>query len=294
MCRRDAFTLIELLVVIAIILLLVGIIAPSFQPVMEMARQRKCMTNVNKLIKDMRTYSLANESFFPIAYPDVAGSNCVGVDRLRDIKATGANQGAPSKSGPSRSLFLLVKNKYSTVEAFVCPSTDDVSFKTVSLANDYDFTSCKNLSYSYQSQKNSIDETKFFPVTMASDGSLIVLADRNPIIGDDKWSGSDTAGWSWAEVAGGDDVKAGLDKYDKNSFNHGQLGQSCGAADSHVDFQATPNVGARLWKWTDPSDNVAKPAGDNIWTWGNKDTGVPQTGGFIESCPTTGRDSLLK
>jgi len=125
MVRRNAFTLIELMVVMAIIILLAGILAPAITPMMEMARQKKCAANLSKIVKDMCTYAVNNDQFFPSAFDDdasatvlkVLGSNCVA-GASRSLATPNAGQ-----SGPSRSLYLLARGKFTTLEAFICPST---------------------------------------------------------------------------------------------------------------------------------------------------------------------------
>lgn len=303
MLRRNAFTLVELLVVMAIIILLVAIVAPSFQPVIEMARQSKCRGNLNKIIKDCRAYALAQNDFFPNAYPTVTASIIGGPERFKDLNATAVNAAAPAKCGMTRSMFLLVRVQKISVASFICPSTEDVAYTTVDLGTtatgEYDFKSYKNISYSYQYQKDKSDGM-YFPVTTASDAGLAVLADKNPALGPDAWTvGSDTLGWTPSVPLNGAAKQYGLDKTVRNadgtisgnSYNHDQTGQVVAYADSHVTFQATPNAGARQWRWTDPTDNTVKPAGDNIWTAGAALDGAPVL--TLTATPSKQTDSML-
>ncbi|MCY2924235.1 MAG: type II secretion system protein [Planctomycetota bacterium] len=306
MARRHAFTLIELLVVLAMILLLVGIIAPALTPVLEIARRQKCAANLNKLVKDMRAYSVSNDQFFPSAFDcdatssvkKVMGSNYVGSGRT--VAAPDPSSG---HSGPSRSLFLLVRGKYtSNLEAFICPSTDntarplDTNGKPIADPTvDYDFVSGQQLSYSYQSNKDG-GNGRFWPVSMSSDATLIVLADRSPVAGT---VGDDTNCWNSPAFTTWDPTKTadhgGWDKYTKNSYNHGVNsagdggeGQNVADAAGGVAWKDTPNCGGRVWK------DGNTPKGDNIWTWGSADAGVPQSGGDVDASPAHAGDSFLR
>lgn len=317
MVRRNAFTLIELLVVMAIILLLVGIIVPALTPVMELARRQKCGTNLKTLVSNMRVYAGSNDQFYPSAYDDdspdasklkILGSNNVGVDRLLATPLAG-------HSGPSRSLYLMVRNKYTTnLDVYICPSTENISGPVdgtgkavVNQTLDYDFVSGQQLSYSYQSNKNG-GAGRYWPVSTSSDPGLIVLADRSPIAGtagDDpnSWASTPaaTAYQTWTPLAApGVDTHGGLDKFDKNSYNHGLSSQTgYGEGQNVVDigsaarWTTTPNCGGRLWT------SAGSPVGDNIWTWGDVNTGVPQTGAagavpFVDASPTASGDSYLR
>lgn len=321
MVRRNGFTLIELLVVLAIILLLVGIIAPAMSPVMEMARRQKCAANLKKIVADMRTYAPANEGFFPSAYNDtgpdgvnppiVSGCNLVGgANNMRkDLSAASPNNVAPSFAGPSRSLYLLVHGKMTTLEAFICPSTDNFAKPVDNTgtaipdpSKDFDFYSGQQISYSYQAHKNA-GSGLYWPPSMTSDASLVMMADRNPIIGDEMAS-TGSGGWNtsytgWSVVSGpaGANRHTGLDKYLNNSYNHMSSdgikgdGQNVVNSDSSARWTSTPNCSSRPWR-----DSSGSPVGDNIWTWGDAGTGAAQNGltGFIEHSPTHSGDTFLR
>jgi prepilin-type N-terminal cleavage/methylation domain-containing protein len=61
------FTLVELLVVIGIIVLLLGILLPTFRSARESARRTTCLANVRTLIQATLAYATANEGTLPEA-----------------------------------------------------------------------------------------------------------------------------------------------------------------------------------------------------------------------------------
>ena len=141
-----------------------------------------------------------------------------------------------------------------------------------------------------QVQKRFINAS-YFPVTTMSEAGLGVIADRNPALGPDAWSGSDAAGYTCTVPAnGGPNRRCGMDKtYPQadangtitvtgNSFNHAAAGQNVACADASVRFQGSPNCGGKLWNWTDPVDGKTKTVGDNIWTAAPLSPGNPNDG----------------
>ncbi|MCY2930193.1 MAG: prepilin-type N-terminal cleavage/methylation domain-containing protein [Planctomycetota bacterium] len=317
MVRRNGFTLIELLVVLAIILLLVGIIAPAMSPVMEMARRQKCAANLKKIVADMRTYAPSNNEFFPSAYNDTDDTgtalpgmylNYVGVDYQKDPTSTvAANKAVPAAVGPSRSLYLLVHGKLSTLEAFICPSTDHNAkpldnTQTVipNPALDFDFYTGRQLSYSYQSHRN-LGAGQYWPPSMTSPSDLVMMADRNPVIGNESGTSS-TGGWAptykmwYARLDNILPNSAGT--ISGNSFNHMASdgikgdGQNVATSDSSVRWTTTPNCGSRQWLYS------GAPVGDNIWSWGDAASGVaqssPAAAAYYTSSPTHAGDSFLR
>jgi len=65
--RERAFTLVELLVVIAIILLLFGLLLPTFQGIDRLAKNTHCQKNLREIGKAFEAYARMNDGWYP--YP---------------------------------------------------------------------------------------------------------------------------------------------------------------------------------------------------------------------------------
>jgi len=65
--RQRGFTLIELLVVIMIIGLLIALLFPAFQTVLDAANEARCQTNLDQLAKAILTYCQMHDGFLPEA-----------------------------------------------------------------------------------------------------------------------------------------------------------------------------------------------------------------------------------
>lgn len=269
MKRRGAFTLIELLVVISIIALLVSLLMPSLARAKELARRKQCQGNLGAIAKGMSQYSTDYDHCFPVESPTISGINSIGTDRTTNGNPTtvvGLANGSPSKSGTSRALYLLVHHKYASTGAFVCPSVND--HKSDKLPPDtttkyYDFETPKNLSYSYQVQKQIDSSKRMYSIWLGSNPSLVYLADRNPIAGLDGWSPADGAGSASVTDDAGNLKKSGKDEYIRNSFNHRQDGQNIVSVDSSIRWTETPICGV-THNFLDGTNSVTKT--DNIWT----------------------------
>lgn len=64
--RRSGFTLLELLVVIAIIAFIIGLLIPSFQRSMRLARSTVCMHNLKELYQGVQLYRYENDGWLPL------------------------------------------------------------------------------------------------------------------------------------------------------------------------------------------------------------------------------------
>ena len=159
---RKAFTLIELLVVIAIIALLVAILLPTLVAVRELGRRIKCANNVSSIGKALGIY-VSEWGDWPIiigTYNEwISQTAYTGVNRAVDPPLDWLYATAVPRNISSL-LFMLIRQEGVEARHFNCPSDDDVSpdpntkCTVTSLAGsrfDYawDFTTAKNVSYSY-------------------------------------------------------------------------------------------------------------------------------------------------
>ena len=64
--RQRGFTLIELLVVIMIIGILIALLFPVFQTVLEAANEARCQNNLDQLAKAILTYCQTHDGFLPL------------------------------------------------------------------------------------------------------------------------------------------------------------------------------------------------------------------------------------
>ena len=263
----SAFTLIELLVVISIIVLLLSIMTPTLFRAKELARRTQCRSNLKVLGSGMSQYCGDYVQNYPCESPTIGGYNYIGANRTtggNPITLTGFSDGSVGGSaGVSRALYLLVLLKYASTTAFVCPSVSGHSPDTLppSTSRYYDFENALKLSYSYQVRKQKTGGKTMYPLWMATNPALVVLADRTPISGLDGWNNltTPTMATGGSDADGGNVKKSGQDEWNKNSFNHQQEGQLVVSVDSSIRWTDTPFCGVID---TSQTPNVA----DNIWT----------------------------
>jgi len=223
--KKKGFTLIELLVVIAIIALLMSILMPALARVRELAQRVVCGTNLSGITKAMVVYANDDET---ARFPRAGGPGC-------QWSATNNFGGSPPPADPTAtitaSLYILVRNDFTTPKQFVCRSDAGTSeFKDPDLASLFDFASpsATFCSYSYHMPYSFDDGSGTmlsFCLTGASDPGLAVVADRNSYM---------TAGFDPLDT---EEVRQG------NCSPHQRDGQNVAYVDTHVKFEKTPNVG---------------------------------------------------
>jgi len=103
MKRSRAFTLIELLVVIAVILLLFGILLPTFQGIEALKMNTHCQKNLQEIGKVFGAYAMMNAGWYPFKVdhyygskyigPYVAADRWAGLTHIQQLKMVGASPG---------------------------------------------------------------------------------------------------------------------------------------------------------------------------------------------------------
>jgi len=241
--KPAAFTIVELMVAIVIVLILLSIFVPYLMSIREESRRLMCNDNLRQIANGLWRYINDNNQEFPRVTYDPA--------KLPDgyTAFTGANDDNPFNPGadpandvkPSdvtASLFLLIRLDLVDPKAFVCPSSDDEPDRIDDRSKRSNFSSPKNLSYSYAMPFSSSPDYRFNRDRLKS--TFVLLADKNPGVGDS----SDPSSVSR------DDGKP-LDFAKANSPNHNRAGQNILDATGAIGFKSTPYCG---------------PGDDNIYT----------------------------
>ncbi|MHC4624966.1 MAG: type II secretion system protein [Planctomycetota bacterium] len=225
--KRKGFTLIELLVVIAIIALLMSILMPALARVRELAQRVVCGTNLSGITKAMVVYANDDEtSRFPRAGGVGAQWGTTVWNGATPVDAFGT----PPTASVASSLYLLVRNDFTTPKQFVCKSDAGTSeMRNPDLTALWDFENPQaNCSYSYH-MPYSFDigggTLASYCLTGASDPGLAVVADRN------SWM---TPGFLPMDT---EEDRQG------NCMPHQRDGQNVAYVDTHVKFEKTPLVG---------------------------------------------------
>ncbi|MGB2937431.1 MAG: prepilin-type N-terminal cleavage/methylation domain-containing protein, partial [Phycisphaerae bacterium] len=83
--RQRGFTLIELLVVIMIVGILIALLFPAFQTVLDAANEARCQSNLDQLAKAILTYCQMHDGFLPEActYEGLGSGSPGGADYKR-------------------------------------------------------------------------------------------------------------------------------------------------------------------------------------------------------------------
>jgi prepilin-type N-terminal cleavage/methylation domain-containing protein len=213
---RPGFTLIELLVVIAIIALLVAILLPSLIHAREVAKSAGCKANLKGTGSNgMGIYFAENNSlpFIRSSKPNAVGKNPTG---------TSARNGdqTPNDISITSYMYLLVREDLTNARMFACPGDPDsvpMTEETYTSGGTkykyWDFydpdlgleESWRLCSYSVQtpittwiSEKSRKGNSGF---TDFSHPDLVVLADKNPMVGFGGWTASTDPDDYWKYIS---------------------------------------------------------------------------------------------
>ncbi len=243
--KRKGFTLVELLVVIAIIALLMGILMPALARVRQLAYRLTCGTNLSGIGKAMLVYANDYQEELPRAGGRNTGwgavPNWAAPSRYQAYGLAGDGTGGTATI--SSCFYLLVKYTEVTPKSFICKGdAGTTEFKLSGLATPvatnfelidaWDFgptgESYKHCSYSYHLPFG------LYALTVSSEPSFAVAADRNPFLKSPAAEAAPPAGFKPdldAFKGTADQAKAG------NAIAHQLDGQNVMFLDTHVNFE---------------------------------------------------------
>jgi type II secretory pathway pseudopilin PulG len=267
--RSGAFSLVELLVVVSIIALLVGICVPTLSRARWTTRKAVCAANMHTAARGLSLYAADNRG----KYPNGGFNKTTGFDVIGDNISTYLAPDSTSANSNTRNLYLAVRSSSIQTAALICPNTKDIPADNNQNLYDFNFASGANyrnkLSFSFHLQFPYRATTAGHPLSMTTDPTVAVLADRNPNL-------------VYSGAAQGTGVKADSigPASRTNSKNHDGEGQNAAYADGHIEWLETPDK-----------------KGDNIYTaWGMGDPANPDKGGgtlAANSMPQDDTDSFL-
>jgi len=270
---NKAFTMVELLVVILIIAILATLLVPGLLRAITIAKQAACNTNIQAIGKGLKGYSTAHKK---MPYVPVSSWNVkIGTNRDSNPFFAGATLKARNHSA---NLWLLVREGYVGVSAFVCPSTTDISSVYQDAELTWDFSSSRYISYGLQSPYGWDGSLS---IVGSADGSAatVLIADGSPYVeistGDDPGKIDPNRGVvDWADNSMSVETKQLLG----NSPNHNGEGQNVGYSDGKVEWKTVANCGKD---------------GDNIYTAANHKTTVSAGGNLTAGIKNNENDTLI-
>jgi len=256
------FTLVELLVVIAIIALLIAIFLPALNKAREAANRTKCASNLRQLGQAVTMYSGDNKGQYPRVRHVQGGIPCFFTGFLRDSGF--GPLGDPNYNDVTAALFLLIRHRLMTLNAFICPSStqkpDDLQGYPVLRVSNFSDTLPYgwSLSYSYANPYSGYvgfaPEDVEYKLNPRTRGDFAIAADRND--GDDRFK---NLNWNAPQS----------DMRWMNSQNHNKAGQNVLYNDGHVVWCNNPFAGI-------DRDNIYTRADDSAnkrgWPHGKNDT----------------------
>jgi len=277
MRRSTGLTFVEMLAAIGAVGLLVATVLPTLGERRAASYRNCCASNLNLAMQGMIRYAGDYDGKLPTCGygPSSARYDVIGAHYRKRRSAAHSN---------SRNLFLAVRHRYVTPAMLICPETSDVPASTGPLrAPWHDFnvshgdSYVNRLSYSYHLQfshrqaRRGRPFKQGYPITLASDARMAVLADRNPCL---RNLGAKYADGSYSTWFGMPPGRSG--RY-ANSANHDHAGQNVGFVDGQVRWADAPTVGVD---------------GDNIYT---VHVGADRLDGHISphTLPTGPDDSFL-
>lgn len=252
--QGKGFTLIELLVVIAIIALLVTILLPSLTRAKELAKRASCSANMKGIVNALMMYSndRGREELPYSPVPPVGGphrwNRQIGLRRTNDKFTMGAIQ-----HNISENFWLLAREEFTKLEAFICPSTEDevdpirhtgaasdstiIDFWDFVQTNDPVSDNRKHLSFGLQ---NPYGNNR--PLSIAARSGIAWVADSSPYVQTTPdMSGLLDSSASVVDWAGSAPIE--LKREQGNSPNHLSDGQNVGFSDGSVSWQDVANCG---------------------------------------------------
>ena len=245
MRKSAGLTFVEMLAAIGAVGLLVATVLPTLSERRAASYRNCCASNLNLAMQGMIRYAGDYDGKLPTCGygPKTSRYDVIGGHYRKRRSRAHSN---------SRNLFLAVRNRYVTPAMLICPETSDIPAATGPLRapwHDFNVSHGDNyvnrLSYSYHLQFTRRGPTLGYPITLASDAGMAVLADRNPCLRNVGRRCVDGSYSTWFGMPPG---RSG--RY-ANSANHDHAGQNVGFVDGRVLWADAPTVGVD---------------GDNIYT----------------------------